>query len=829
MNEASSSLTTKCTAAAQLGHNNHKMYVTGNLPKTALGSNQQVQNQLKLALQLGLRRQIFVAVCDDLRLMYHIAKRIELEIAREASFSVGGQGLPPKQFGVKPSPGLVTLQLNLKDPSPTNQIRTWLGQHPIPTMSRTIDALPVLPNFQFLGVDLLTRKSSASQWYFLNELQELAQSLPSLEFSLVFWLTRPWCRTIAQSAPEFWSCRTGLFEFAGEPTPAAEIDDLPLTTIQSSLRNNSELHQPAKLGDVNPKISGKPKSNQPKNSPVSGQIFHQNSPKLEPQLYPPVETTEKSKPKADIPPIKSIANLANITSNLPNLEIMQVSDRASDTSANHGNSPQTNGLSYSGIDATLQQLITSTFPTLEKAANPSHNKHLSFASVRQIVADIEQLSQHQPLPALELANAYLALGNLYRVALTRGESNATYLKIVIAAYEQTIKFRSEPGYELINDIGNFYWMLSRFDANVDEQISHVEQAIAAYKKSLTKINREQQREAWAIVQNNLGSMYNELARQREPLKFLQASIKAYEEVLRCRPNFQEIQQSNDIEAEKIAQIQAFATTQNNLATAYWNLAQYQDPLKNIKKAISAYVQALIALESQINTNASPQWFLNYGMIQNNLGTAYWNLAQYENAKDNLQLAIGAYQIALMYRTPNAAPVACAATQNNLGTAYNNLAKHSPHHSQGKHNYLKQAIAAYSTALEIAEKLPKIVNHQGKNLGIAVNSSVVTFDVLTTHNNLGDAYYQLAIENDSDSESALVKTNLIHALEHHLKAWKGWQQKDQNDLAKNALTHIVQTIKAFYNLFGVEGQNIALSQIPGEILPEVMPRLSAFKQ
>lgn len=800
-----------------------------------MGSNQEVQNQLKLALQLGLRRQIFVAVCDDLRLMYHIAEAIELEIARETSFSGGAQALSPEQVGAKPSPGLVTLQLNLKDPSPMNQIIAWMRKQPISKMTRRRNVLPVLPNFQFLGVDLLTRKSSSSQWYFLNELQELAQSLPSLEFSLVFWLTRPWCRTIAQSAPEFWSCRTRVFEFAGEPTPTAEINDLPLTNIEPSLKKNSELNKPAKVRNTTPKKSGKPKSTRQKKSPVSGQVSHQNSPKLDSQLDPQLEKTEKSKPTADIPAISSIANSANTTSNLPKLEIMKVSDRASKAIANSSNYPQTNGLNYSGIDATLQQLITSTFATLEKAANSSQHKHLSVASVRQIVADIEQLSQHQPLPTLELANAYLALGNLYRVAIARGESNATYLKIVIAAYEATIKFRSylenegnNLGYELINDIGNFYWMLSRFDANVTEQIAHIEQAIAAYEKSLTKINRDRQREAWAIVQNNLGSMYNELARQREPLKFLQSSIKAYEEVLKYRPNFQEIQQSNGTEAEKNAQIQAFAATQNNLATAYWNLAQHQDPLKNIKQAIYAYIQALIALESQINTNESPQWFLNYGMIQNNLGTAYWNLAQHENAEDNLQLAIGAYQIALMYRTPNAAPVACAATQNNLGTAYNNLAKHSPHHSQDKHNYLKQAIAAYSTALEIAENLQKLDGNKTKNVVMSVKPSLMTFDVLTTHNNLGDAYYQLAIEIDSESESSSAKTNLSHALENHLKAWKGWQEKGQTDLAKNALTHIVQTIKAFYNLFGVEGQNIALSQIPGEILPEVMPRLSAFK-
>ena len=514
-----------------------------------------------------------------------------------------------------------------------------------------------------------------------------------------------------------------------------------------------------------------------------------------------------------------------------------MSDRLPEAIANHGNSSQTNELNYSGIDAPLKQLITSSFATLEEVANPSQHGHLSAPAVRKIVQDIEQLNQQQPLPTLELGNAYLALGNLYRVAIARGESNATYLKIVIAAYEQVIKFRHEQGYdsqgyELANDLGNFYWMLSRLEVNVSEQISCLEQAIAAYEKSLTKINPEQQPESWAIVQNNLGSIYNELARHREPLPALQSSIKAYQEVLRYRPNFQAIQQSNAPESEKNAQIQALAATQNNLATAYWNLAQHQDSLKNLKQAIYAYIQALIALESQIHTNESPQGLLNYGMIQNNLGTAYWNLAQHENAEDNLQLAIGAYQIALMYRTPNAAPVACAATQNNLGTTYSNLAKYSEPHSQERHNYLRQAIAAYSTALEIAENLQKIDLNKPKNMVVAVKPSLMTFDVLTTHNNLGDAYYQLASESDSEidseSTSSSVKTALSHALEHHLKAWKGWQEKAQTDLAKNALTHIVQTIRAFYNFFGVQGQNIALSQIPGEILPEVMPRLSAFK-
>jgi hypothetical protein len=61
------------------------------------------------------------------------------------------------------------------------------------------------------------------------------------------------------------------------------------------------------------------------------------------------------------------------------------------------------------------------------------------------------------------------------------------------------------------------------------------------------------------------------------------------------------------------------------------------------------------------------------MIQNNLGTAYWNLAQYEQPETWLDRATVAYQDALKYRTPEVAPAASAATQNNLGTAYWHLA------------------------------------------------------------------------------------------------------------------------------------------------------------
>jgi tetratricopeptide (TPR) repeat protein len=61
--------------------------------------------------------------------------------------------------------------------------------------------------------------------------------------------------------------------------------------------------------------------------------------------------------------------------------------------------------------------------------------------------------------------------------------------------------------------------------------------------------------------------------------------------------------------------------------------------------------------------------LDYAGTQNNQGNAYSDLAQVEDRADNLRRAITAFQQALVYRTPTAAPLAYAMTQANLGIAY----------------------------------------------------------------------------------------------------------------------------------------------------------------
>ncbi len=79
--------------------------------------------------------------------------------------------------------------------------------------------------------------------------------------------------------------------------------------------------------------------------------------------------------------------------------------------------------------------------------------------------------------------------------------------------------------------------------------------------------------------------------------------------------------------------------------------------------------------------------------QNSLGLIYQEHPT-GSKRDNLQRAIAAYEAALIYYTPQAAPLDYAMTQNNLGNAYRDLAG-----IEDRAANLQRAIAAYEAALQ----------------------------------------------------------------------------------------------------------------------------------
>ncbi|NJK39756.1 MAG: tetratricopeptide repeat protein [Oscillatoriales cyanobacterium RM2_1_1] len=698
------------------------------LPETHLsGSNWYTYLRLKQALSLNLRRQVLIAVCDDLNLRDKLAESLQIDLATlqdEISSSTSAL-LPqqpsvispfpnsaPKTSGARPSQPaalnrplnsrvqLVGLELNLRDPNPIEQIEQWMSRNTVSFLQRS--AL----GFQILGVEQLTRQSPSVQWTFLRHLRNLEDHLMTLEASLLLWVPSPWLCCIQQSAMEFWQWRTGVFQFAGDPTPPGQRS-IPATGVASQIA----------VVELPPE--------------------------------PPAESTQLPQPKPLLQQIKRLT--------------------------------------------------------------------------------------HQGISGMELALVYNKLGDLYRDRIQVGDGTAATLEQGIQAYEQTLEQLEQSSTpvpaslslpDLLNDLGMLYWM--QYCQQVPgaplntEAVTYLERSIIFYQKALMILNPEEHLESYVRLYRNLGTAYGDLARVREPMANLEQSVSAYQEALRYsqiqapqsqapqsqtpKPKITPVEVGKTSSTQCLLQVAQFVALCNNLGTAHWNLAQQTDGVYHLNAAISAYSEALKVI-------APEQDPLHYAMLQTNLGTAYWNLAQHQPSESLLLQAVKAYRSALKYRTVKDDPIASATVYNNLGIAYWHLAQLHQHSESGD-RYLKGATAAYENALKLTQDS---------------DPTQLAFERAAAHNNLGMAYYQLGTNAQGTASASDRMTHLKSALHHHIQAehLDGEQShptQGDYDHHPTYLSYMVRTIRAFYREAGVSGQNQALSQIPGHLLPEILKSL-----
>lgn len=723
--------------------------------------NRQVYQRLKLALSLGLRRQIFLAVCDDLHLRNQVAARLHSTLAYPVG-QVLYQSSNAQENSTPAYPRLVTLRLNLNDPNPIIQINQWLANYPPPIVGASKDtperAFPV-PAFQIVGVEHLTKQPVATQRLFLHYLRlseqyfSTQESSRFLESNLLLWIPRPWLSAIKQSAPQFWRCRTGVFLFAGEPKPATQNSGHPERFSRSRSLDLGNIQQSIVDESVNQAElpSAATELNFDNNSDFPAEIQGNG-----------VDKTQEVSPS---------------TSDL--LKATAQQQESTNRSGSGNNNQWLPSLSY--ISSELRELVIATINT-----NTAHNTE-DYLQPQQILLEIEELHENQVSGEI-LAEAYHRLGTLYRLRIEQGESTLENLMVAIIAYQEAISYdESSPQLpDILNDLGTLYWMLYRTPPNSEEGQTYIEQAIEFYQLALKMISSQTHSETYARVQNNLGTAYGDLARFSHPSENWQQAILAYSEALSYR--------TADMDSLK------YAACQNNLGTAYWHLGQYNQPIVHLKKAIAAYNEALV----HYNPEEEP---LNYGMIQNNIGTACWNLAQYEQPAQNLQLAINVYIEALKYRTPANVPSACAATQNNLGTAYWHLANLSQITKEARQKYLQLCIGAYEEAIALAHSL---------------SGTSLSFDLLASYNNLGLAHYQLAIDKSFNGDIATRSQHLEVALDNHLQALNGLNK--QLEAYQTTFTYVVKTVRAFHDTLGIQGQNLALSKVPSQLLPEILSKL-----
>ncbi|MCM0592042.1 MAG: tetratricopeptide repeat protein [Gloeotrichia echinulata IR180] len=722
--------------------------------------NRQVYQRLKLALSLGLRRQLFLAVCDDLHLRNQVAARLHSTLAYPVG-QVLYKTLDGQEDSTPAYPRLVTLRLNLNEPNPIAQINQWLSNYPPPIVGASKDTpgrpLPI-PAFQIVGVEQLTKQSVAVQRLFLHYLRLSEEYLCTQEAdkfqesSLLLWVSRPWLSAIQQSAPQFWRCRTGVFAFAGEPTPTIHNSGDP-----EQVSNSRSLD----LGKVK-KSTIEEAIIQAEMKAAAGELEYQENFNFETDT--PVHGGRKSE------------EMTTSKLKLLNVEVQQQETLAQSNVNNRTSLPY-----LSNVSQELTELVFGTNDT--KSAEDGEDNSLA----QQILIEIEQLHSQQAEGEI-LAVAYHRLGNLYRLRIEQGQSTIENLMVAIIAYQEAISYddTSPQLPDILNDLGTLYWMLYRIPSASEEGKTYIEQAIEFYQLALKLISPQTHPETYGRVQNNLGTAYGDLARFSNPAENWEQAVFAYNEALNYR--------TAQMDGLK------YAACQNNLGTAYWHLGQYNQPTVHLKNAIAAYNLALAHYRPE-------QEPLKYGMIQNNIGTAYWNLAQYEQPMENLQLAIDVYREALQYRTPTNVPSACAATQNNLGTAYWHLANLSQISKQVQQKYLQLCITAYEEALTLAHSL---------------KTTALSFDLFATHNNLGLAHYQLVTDKYFNGDKATRSQHLEAALENHLQALYGLSQ--QPETYHTTFAYVVKTIRAFHNELGIQGQNLALSKVPAQLLPEILSKL-----
>ena len=701
--------------------------------------NRQIYQRLKQALSLNLRRQIFIAVCDNQQLKQDLAQNLEADLTNTIDCA-------------EPQPNnnrhmlFVTLNLNLSNPNPVTQINQWFAENP---QFQKIEEYQIL-GFQIIGVENLTKELPVVQWSFITNLKKIAANLSKLESSILLWITKPWLNTIQQSAPEFWNWHTGIFQFEGDPTPITPRQK------KSSLPNKT------KPNSFSPLITSSPGTNTVRPlMALEQKSYSAESKKLQTYLLPP---TPQKLPDL---PIKHSKHQENIPQ--PELELVEL--------------------------ANLVLAEISRKSGVEKT--PLEKRQF------QILQEIQELNKFQ-YPSPELVVAYQMLGDFYRDRILAGEVSEQSLIIAIRAYEMVIEWEFENSenvsqfsvtqisiLDILNDLATLYWMLSRqIKCSKSDSLVYLERSIILYQMAVGEIDLSQ-KDTYARLQKNLGLAYADLATYQEEQQNWERAVRAYQEAI--------------FYLDKVAAPQDYASTLNNLGAAYWNLAQNTQAIEHLQGAISAYEKAVDYFTPEIEP-------MSYAMIQNNLGIAYWNAAQFhvEESETLILKAIDAYLFALKYRTPETFPLGYAATKNNLGTAYWHLANQLEGY-EIRTQIFREAIATYSQAVTIAQQF---------------SPSQLTFDLLTTYNNIGLAYYQIAIESDTTLDKNSQISDLKAALDNHLLGYSDRLETNINEIQgkEASLNYILRIIRTFYSKYGIQGQNLALSKIPSNLLPKILVML-----
>ncbi|MEO0408492.1 MAG: tetratricopeptide repeat protein [Cyanobacteria bacterium P01_A01_bin.135] len=178
--------------------------------------NQREFRKLLLSIKASSKRlDLLLAICDDRNLQAQLIEDYETELA-EADIATFRARLDPKQ----PSLRAALEELAAREPA----LRDG------PAMVTVLNAS------NLLGVRLNQEQSEQERFFF--SLQWTREALRQFEFPVVLWLADSIATRLSRQAPDFWSWRSGVFEFAAQPPQT--VEDGALTPVPVVEREEKE-------------------------------------------------------------------------------------------------------------------------------------------------------------------------------------------------------------------------------------------------------------------------------------------------------------------------------------------------------------------------------------------------------------------------------------------------------------------------------------------------------------------------------------------------------------------------------------------------------------
>ncbi|MEL6813196.1 MAG: tetratricopeptide repeat protein [Cyanobacteria bacterium J06598_3] len=745
-------------------------------PKTRkiLGFNQQSYQALKSSMALNLRRQLLIAVCDNVEMQNQLATQLERDLAKGGPTSLDaaqlaslGERLPIAQDfsgqlprAISPVVGLERLIFDPEDGNLPKQVANWVRQ--------TLLEEGELPMVQVLGIEKMTRQPAITQNHFLRSLEKVEALLPRLNTSLLVWLPWPWLRTIQQSATTFWNWRTGLFEFVSDPTPAAlNLESSPLnfaavesgTPLELQTPNpqahteDSDDHYLGALGQadlqrsVTSAAADWPSEFDEASQQASG-LYGEGTAKaqrLEDESSPAVDPeTLMSSVAADLTEVDlAVADVSELADNAqrPTILSEQVHDGANyeivydaadldpQVEAVDAHQPEidiaTGQLSLSE-ELTEQNLAAMTLTPADELSPERADETTHFASPGEQAVKTTAATQRRVKRRKRISLG--SMGGL-RTVVSKG---------VNAANSQPSS--DEPANLAMRSAQQAEGSLQEeLQENLQEELSETFNQTHHQRSALQDAALQDAvlQDATEPLTDDLSDEQKRAAEQKEAQRRLdrQKAADDYFTVgMVYRTRIENGERGLDLIEPAIAAYEGglrcltgphpdWGSGLNDLGTLYWLKAQQIDDQQQavdcMTHSIQLYQEALDKL-SDPNQPADSQADDIVGQLYSNMGAVYTMLATYEEPVSYLTQAAVTYQKALPLYSIDTEPMEYATLQNSLGSVFWKLA-----HYDEPTDYLHRAIVAYNAALTgyVPEYQP--------------------LDYAAVQNNLGITYWSLA--------------------------------------------------------------------------------------